>query len=212
MRRGSKGDFFTQLEGRDRYTLFCCFFTFGCSGFMALMMGSIMPMLRAQYGVSEALGGTLLSAHSLGNLISGFTYGLLPIRFGYKRSIVAVNALTYIGFAMLALMGQPVWLLCAFLFTGLGRGALSNFNNSTVAKVTDSNPMALNVLHGFFAIGAFAAPYAALAFTARGDGGWKGAALLVALLGGAALACMSRMHLTQDRPAKENKKTRPWNF
>lgn len=205
-------DFFKKMEKQDRYVLCCCFYAFFVSGFFSIMMGSIMPMLRAEYNVSEAAGGYLLSAHSLGNLIASFIYGLLPLMFGYKRSVIAINSLAFIGFTIMVLTGNYWALLLAFIFTGMGRGAISNFNNGTVARVSNSNPMALNLLHCFFAVGAFISPYVALVFTRSNDGMWKGATLFIVALGCVSLLAMSRMQLANNYPDKTDGKIKSVAF
>lgn len=206
-------DFMKKMEKNDGYVLKCCFYAFFCSGMMALMMGSIMPMLRESYGISEAMGGYLISAHSIGNFLVSFFYGMLPRYWGYKRSVMALNVLAWIGFVVMAVTGNYAMLFLAFVFTGIGRGAVSNFNNGTVARVSNSNPLALNLLHCFFALGAFIAPYIVLGFTNLGGSEmWRGATLTLAACGGLSIFMMSRMQLKNDRPDKQDKKLSSMEF
>ena len=55
--------FVSHLDQNDRRALFTCFYAFFCSGLFALTMGSVMPDLKATYGLSDSLSGILLSVY-----------------------------------------------------------------------------------------------------------------------------------------------------
>ena len=58
--------FIKKLDRNSRSTLFTCFFIYMCSGIYTLIMGSVMPDLKAAYQLSDTFSGVLLSAHSAG--------------------------------------------------------------------------------------------------------------------------------------------------
>lgn len=187
-------------EQNKRYILGSCFYAFFINGITGLILGSLLPYLTQTYGLDYKVSGLLLSAHSVGNLAAGFIAGALPAHLGRKRSIILLCSATALGFLGMILSGNPVFLLLSFLLTGIGRGSVSNFNNVIVTETSDGNPKALNILHSFFAIGAFIAPFLVLVFTHRNVEYWKFTSLSVAVLACVMVLLFSFMKM--DRTAE----------
>lgn len=195
--------FIKKLSKSERAVLYTCFFAFFCNGSLALMMGSAMPDLKAAYDLSDTMSGLFLSAHSAGNLIAGFISGIVPLYLGQKKSIILLSSLGFIGFVMMMVWGNPVWLLLAFVFTGLGRGSVSNFNNRTVNLLSGGSPAGTNLLHSCFAVGAIATPLIFLAVSRWL--GWRPAVGVTVLFGCVSLFNLSRMKLKQDKMDRRDK-------
>ncbi|MEG2603659.1 MAG: MFS transporter, partial [Clostridia bacterium] len=117
-----------------------------------------MPDLKLAYHLSDTMSGLFISAHSIGNLVSGFISGLIPLYLGRKNSVLLLASLAFIGFLMMVVWGNPVWLFLAFVFTGMGRGGVTNFDNRVVNILSNGSPAATNLLHSSFACGAILAP------------------------------------------------------
>ena len=150
--------FIHRMEPSRRRLLLTCFYAFFCSGLVSLMLGSAMPDLMRNWGLSDSFSGVLLSAHSIGNLVAGFVSGIVPLYLGRRRSIMCLASMAFVGMALMAVTGIPGLLFIAFVLTGFGRGSVTNFNNRTVNVLTDGSPAAANILHACFAIGAITAP------------------------------------------------------
>ncbi|MGH4138699.1 MFS transporter [Clostridium sp.] len=169
--------FYSQLSKDKRYILNCCFFVFAVNGLYSMILGSLLPIISNEYGLNNTMSGALLSAHQAGNLVSGFIAGVLPLYLGRKKSIMFLCSFVIMGFLIMILTGNPVLLILGFLFTGLSRGSISNFNNTIVNEVSNSSPVALNFLHSSFAVGALIAPFLVIICTnTAGKSGWKIAA------------------------------------
>ena len=195
--------FLGNLEKPSRKILYICFYAFFFNGLFSLMMGSILPDLKAAYALTETQSGMLLSGHSAGNLLAAFTSGLVPLLLGRRKSMMALSSLSAIGFAMMLLSGNPWWLVFAFILTGIGRGSVSNFNNGTVGQLSNGSPAASNLLHGFFAVGALSAPLVFL--LANSIGGWKAAIGAILMVGLSVIFGFSRMRFAQDKPDRKDK-------
>lgn len=195
--------FIRKLSKRERSILYTCFFAFFCNGSLALMMGSAIPDLKAAYQLSDTLSGLFLSAHSIGNLIAGFISGIVPLYLGQKKSILLLSSLAFIGFAMMIVWGNPVWLFLAFVFTGLGRGSVTNFDNRMVNQISGGSPVGTNLLHSCFAVGAILTPLIFLAVSRCL--GWRAAVGVVVLFGFVSLFNLSRMKLQQDHLDRRDK-------
>lgn len=202
--------FFRRLEPVRRKLLLTCFYAFFCSGLVSLMLGSAMPDLKRSWGLSDSFSGILLSAHSIGNLVAGFVSGLVPFWLGRRRSIMCLASMAYLGMALMALTGMPGLLFAAFVLTGFGRGSVSNFNNHMVNVLTDGSPLAANILHACFAVGAIAAPMLFLLLSRTVA--WQAGPFFVALCGTLAIFLFSRTQVPDDHPGRKQEGARTLAF
>ncbi|NLO84034.1 MAG: MFS transporter [Clostridiales bacterium] len=203
-------DFIKKLDKSKKTLLYTCFFAFFCNGSLTLMMGSAMPDLKLAYGLDNTLGGLLISAHSIGNLVAGFISGLIPLYMGRRRSVMLLSSLAAIGFLMMIIWGNPVWLFLAFVFSGVGRGGITNFDNRMVNIISGGSPVASNLLHSSFAIGAICSPMIFL--LGKSLFGWKAGLWFVAICGCISLFNLSRMKLDDDRPDRTDKTQSTMSF
>lgn len=195
--------FYSKLNKKERYIMMCCFFVFAVNGLYAMILGSLLPLISKQYGLNNTVSGALLSAHQVGNLVAGFIAGILPLYLGRKKSIIFLCSFVVAGFAIMMVTGNPVLLILGFLFTGLSRGSISNFNNAMVNEVSNSSPAALNILHSVFAVGAIIAPFLVIFSTKiGGDSGWKIAAGVIIGLAIISIFLFSRMEIDDEAKQK----------
>ncbi len=203
--------FYSKLNKDQRYILTCCFFVFAVNGLYAMILGSILPLISNEYGLNNTVSGGLISAHQAGNLIAGFIAGILPVYLGRKKAIIFLCSFVVMGFSIVMLTGNPVLLILGFLFTGLSRGSISNFNNTVVNEVSDSSPAALSFLHSIFAVGALLAPFLVIFSTSiGGDSGWRIATAIIIVLALISMVLFSRMNI--DDTAKQKEKTLSYIF
>ena len=69
-----------------------CYYAFSVNGSLTLMLGALMPFMRSTYGIRYQMAGILLSAHSIGNLISSFIAGALPVYLGRKKIFIMLGS------------------------------------------------------------------------------------------------------------------------
>lgn len=199
-----------KLTKSQRTLLYACYYAFFCNGLIALMQGSMMPDMKAAYGLSDTVGGVMLSAHSIGNLTAGFLSGLVGVYIGRKRTVIALSSLAFIGMALIALQGSPAVLFVAFVLLGVGRGSVSNFNNGTVNGITGGSATASNLLHAVFAIGAILAPMAFMVL--KGMFGWQAGPLFVTICGCVSVLNLSRVTVPDDKPAQSGRRSGGFGF
>ncbi|MEW9125028.1 MAG: MFS transporter, partial [Thermotaleaceae bacterium] len=199
--------FYTQLDKEQKYILNCCFFVFAVNGLYAMILGSLLPLISQEYGLNNTVSGALISAHQVGNLMAAFIAGILPLYLGRKKSIIFLCSFVIMGFLMMMITGNPVLLILGFLFTGLSRGSISNFNNTIVNEVSNSSPAALNVLHSIFAVGALTSPFLVILSTnLAGDIGWKIAVCVIIVLAAISMILFSRMRI--DNTARKTEQVK----
>lgn len=202
--------FFRDMSKSKQVLLLTCFYALFCNGSASLLMGSAMPDLKASYQLTETVSGVFLSAHSAGNLVAGFIIGLIPLWLGQRKSILLLSSLAFIGFLMMILWGNPVWLFVAFLFTGLGRGSVTNFTNRMVNSLSGGSPTASNLLHASFAVGAISTPLVFLLL--RNTVSWQAGLIYVVVLGCISLSNLGRMRLENDKPDPTDKANSTMSF
>jgi fucose permease len=131
---------------------------FLANGMLALSIGSLLPFIRDQRGLDYAFCGLIVSLHSVGNLISGFMAGALPLWIGRKKSILLFELFFPLSFLIILFGNNNFLLAFAFFATGLARGASSNYCNTKINSIATGVAWVLNGLHAMFAIGAFVFP------------------------------------------------------
>lgn len=184
-----------------------CFYTFFVNGVVALILGSILPYMRETYQLNYKIAGLLLSFHSIGNLISSYIAGVLPMYIGRRKSILLFSSFGVIAFLLMIITRNPIILILAFVLTGLNRGAVSNFNNRMVNEVATGKGWALNLLHSVFAIGAFISPFIALFFTMNNPNGWIYAVIVVSALCLISFLVYAFIPIIEDNPASKKEKS-----
>lgn len=166
-----------------RRQLICSYVVFIMNGMLALSIGTMLPFVRDERNLSYALCGTLVSLHSIGNLISSFFAGALAVKIGRKVSILLFNACFAAAYAIILFGSSPVWLIIAFTMTGLARGATSNFCNAAVNSLAPGKAGLINGLHAMFSIGAFAFPIFLILLTKNNPSNWIYACVFMLIIG-----------------------------
>lgn len=185
-------------------TIYLAFFN---SGMMSIMLGALLPYIRAEYALDYVQSGWILSAHQIGNLCAVLLAGILPYLIGRKNSTLIMGSGIMIGMLLMTLTGNPLLLFVAFLFTGISRGTMSNICNSCVSEYAGNKTAGLNMLHAVYAIGALLSPVLLMLAVALPSIGWKGAPRFIALLAVVIFILLGRSSLSNTptpRAAKQS--------
>jgi fucose permease len=182
------------------YTIYFAFFT---SGMMSTLIGALLPFMKTEYQMSYVLSGAVISAHQIGNFAALLIAGYLPYLIGRKNSTLTLSLGIVIGFLLMTLSGNPLLLLLAFAFTGIGRGTMSNITNVVMSEIAENKTASLNLLHASFAVGAFLAPFLAILTTSVFGVYWKVSAWVLVLFELAVLFFLSRSSLTGKPKTKQ---------
>ncbi|MFA9378066.1 MAG: sugar MFS transporter [Lachnotalea sp.] len=144
-----------------------CYYAFFSNGMMALVLGSILTYLIQEAGLSYSVAGGLLSAFAIGNLVASFINPAIAGKIGRKKTTIILSALIPIDLFIVSLVAPIPVLYIACILLGIGRGSVSIINNMVVNDY-DGTPLALNLLHTVFAMGAFLAPFLTSVFVNAG--------------------------------------------
>lgn len=178
---------------------------FVINGMLALSIGSLLPFIRDTRGLEYAFCGLIVSLHSVGNLISSFVAGALPVMIGRKKSILIFNSFFALSYLMIILSDNNFLLALSFFLTGMARGATSNFCNKSINELAPGKASILNGLHAMFAIGAFAFPLLLLALTSVNEANWIFACWFMLFMGIISWLIYYFIPLEKDVVAKEQK-------
>ncbi|MEG2842295.1 MAG: MFS transporter, partial [Ruthenibacterium sp.] len=195
----------TTISGTTKQQFAACYSTFFINGAIALCIGALLPYIRDSYGLDYAFAGLLVSLHSVGNLVSSFLAGVLPLWLGRRKSMLVFSFCIVLAFMMTTWGANPAMLMAAYVMTGLGRGAVSNFNNTMINEIAPGKAVALNLLHAAFAVGAFLAPFIVLLCTGTNAENWRIVCYLMAGMGVVEFIIYALMPISHDRVTKAEK-------
>ena len=156
-----------------------CYLTYFISGMVILIFGVILPNLIEERNLSFTAAGGLLSFLAIGNLCSSLVY---PVFCGMMSQKTAVVVLAVPVCLFLFTMGLPVPVLYVMIFLiGITKGMITIINNHAIRQVTGSSNQYLNLLHMWYAVGAFLSPFVTMLLMGAGMN-WKTILRLLAVL------------------------------
>ena len=176
------------------------FYIFALLGVYTLMVGALVPQIRAEYGISYELSGYLISANSIGMIAMTLIASYTAILFGLKRAYMIQHALVIIGFIGVTISGNPAILLIGMAFIGFARGSTANYSNQIVNDITKSDSRYMNIMGVFFSIGACVAPFFSQ-FSSDVAGNWRYANYVVSAAAAAGIIITLRMKLGGEATA-----------
>ena len=134
------------------------YFSFFVNGSVVLIVGAILPYVIDEAKISFAVAGSLLSFFAIGNFLASFVNPFLTRLVGRKISIFITSLFMPLSLLGLSFLPHVSVMLLLFILLGISRGCYSVINNAYINENSDGTPVALNILHMVFAIGAFLAP------------------------------------------------------
>ncbi len=150
------------MSKRQRYLIYDFFIAYFAMGLYLILIGSALPSIKADYGISYRIGGLMMSAQQIGYLVTGVCVSMIAQRLSVKAVYLGFGILAFVGLALMMVTGNPFVLLFAMLLTGSCKGSTCNFGNQLVSTMSGSNASLLNLAQAFFAVGACAAPLVAM--------------------------------------------------
>ena len=180
-----------------------CYLAYFISGMVILIFGVILPNLIEERNLSFTAAGGLLSFLAIGNLCSSLVYPVFCGMMSQKMAVV-VLAIPYPVCLLLFTFGLPVPVLYVMIFLiGITKGMITIINNHAIRQVTGSSNKYLNLLHMWYAVGAFLSPFVTMILMGAGMN-WKTILQLLAVL--TVLIVVSYATMDYRKIEKEEKK------
>lgn len=199
------------VSKKDKWSVvYHCYLTYFLSGMVILIFGVILPYLIEERGISFTAAGGMLSFMAVGNLLASLVYPVFCAKMTQKQASVLIAA-AYPVCLFLFTLKLPVTALYVMIFLiGITKGVITIINNHAIRQVTGSSNKYLNLLHTWYAIGAFLSPFVTSVLTSFGVD-WK---MILRLLAAATVGIviaywtMDYSRVEQDTGRKEEKKAR----
>ncbi len=159
------------------------FFTFAMT---TDAVGSVIPQLIAEHGLSMTAAGAFQYANMGGIAVGALLLGFLADRIGRKLTVILGLSLYGLASLLVAASGQYALLVALLAVSGLG---ISVFKTGALALIGDISPSTtshtrfMNTVEGFFAVGAIVGP-AIVGVLLKAEMSWKWLYAIAALICG----------------------------
>lgn len=132
-------------------------FLFGIS---MVIIGSLLPMLKTRFGMTDIAAGSLFSILPIGLLVGSVLFGPVVDKFGYRWVLSTASLLLALGFFGIAHLHSIHWLRGSIFFFGLGGGIINGSTSALVSDLSEGKNKIINLnwLGMFYGIGAFSMP------------------------------------------------------
>ncbi len=170
---------------------------------MALVLGSVLPYLIQEARINYSVAGGLLSAFAIGNLLASFVNPICVKQMGKKLATIILSALIPLSLFVITTLPSIPILYLACILLGIGRGTVSITNNMIVND-HDGRPIALNLLHTTFAMGAFLAPFLTGLYVGNGFN-WRWIMYTIMLL--CTISCIGYATMSLEEGTTNSKNT-----
>ena len=148
------------LAHRVRASVVVAYIAFVLTGVSASVGSVVLPAQIADYDVDRSTIGLTFFTFSAGFFLAGATTGWLMERFGTRLTLVAGSGTYVAGALLMAARPSFVLLVAVQLLAGYGTGIVESVLQAYLAGLP-SQTARLNLLHGFFGVGALLGPLAA---------------------------------------------------
>lgn len=134
-------------------------FLFGIS---MVIIGSILPVLKVRFGMTDIEAGGLFSVLPIGLLIGSVSFGPIVDRFGYRGVLSVASLFLAMGFMGIAYSPTVSLLSLCIFFFGMGGGAINGGTSALVSDLSEGRAKIINLnwLGLFYGLGAFSMPFA----------------------------------------------------
>lgn len=134
-------------------------FLFGIS---MVIIGSILPVLKVRFGMTDIEAGGLFSVLPIGLLIGSVSFGPIVDRFGYRGVLSVASLFLAMGFMGIAYSPTVSLLSLCIFFFGMGGGAINGGTSALVSDLSEGRAKIINLnwLGLFYGVGAFSMPFA----------------------------------------------------
>jgi DHA2 family metal-tetracycline-proton antiporter-like MFS transporter/DHA2 family florfenicol/chloramphenicol resistance protein-like MFS transporter len=171
------------------------------SVFTNTMVNVAIPLIRAQFGVSEAESGWVITGYALTFAVGIPIYGRVSDLFSLKRTFAFGLGMLAAGLAVCALAPTFPVLVAGRALQGVGAGAIPALAFGSVAKLLapGQRGIALGALSSSVGVGAAAGPV--LGGVLSGTAGWQ--SLFYVTLGLSLLVLAAAVYVLPDRISEQ---------
>lgn len=180
-------------------------YAYAVTGMAVLITGAIMPYLIEEFGLDYGAGGLLLALQAIGNLGASLIGGIISDYIGRKPIMLFGALCFFVGFGGVFFISSSTLLFVLLFIAGIGWGTMNSMLNSVMNDASGGRSDIMNLLHMFFAIGAFLTPLL-VGLMARLNISWRYSMLILSVLSAILFVVFLIMEVPAHRKGKTNKK------
>ena len=114
----------SKLKSFHYILIICLFFIMMFDGYDVVIYGATIPLLKADWGLSNIIAGSISSYTTIGTAIGAVLFGLYADRFGKKRIIILTTFLFSFFTLLSGFAPSPIFFIICRVIAGLGFGGV----------------------------------------------------------------------------------------
>lgn len=114
----------SKLRGFHYILISCMFFIMMFDGYDVVIYGATIPFLKAEWGISDMMAGSISSYTTIGTAIGAVIFGLYSDRFGRRRLILFTTFLFSFFTLLSGFATTPLLFIICRVIAGLGFGGV----------------------------------------------------------------------------------------
>lgn len=114
----------SKLKGFHYVLILCLFFIMMFDGYDVVIYGATIPLLKADWGITDIVAGSISSYTTIGTAIGAVLFGLYADRFGKKRIIIFTTFLFSFFTLLSGFAPTPLFFIICRIIAGLGFGGV----------------------------------------------------------------------------------------
>ena len=155
------------MHANKKITFLAAFSGIFLFGISMVMIGSVLPILKTRFGITDLEAGSLFSILPVGLLVGSVTFGPIVDKYGYRWVLALAALFLSLGFLGIAHAENIRLLRLCIFFFGVGGGVINGGTSALVSDLSEGKGKItnLNWLGFFYGVGAFSIPLALSAIT-----------------------------------------------
>ena len=114
----------SKLKSFHYILIICLFFIMMFDGYDVVIYGATIPLLKADWGISNIMAGSISSYTTMGTAVGAIIFGLYADRFG-KKNIIIFTICLFSFFTLLSgFATTPALFIVCRIIAGLGFGGV----------------------------------------------------------------------------------------
>ena len=151
----------SKLKGFHYVLIICLFFIMMFDGYDVVIYGATVPLLKAEWGISNIVAGAISSYTTIGTAIGAVLFGLYADRFGKKRIIILTTFLFSFFTLLSGFAPSPIFFIICRVIAGLGFGGVMPNIAALISEYAPRNKRAAIISFIFcgYSVGAMSASF-----------------------------------------------------
>ena len=151
----------SKLKSFHYILIICMFFIMMFDGYDVVIYGATIPLLKADWGITNIVAGSISSYTTIGTAVGAIVFGLYADRFGKKRIIIFTIFLFSFFTLLSGFATSPIFFIICRIIAGLGFGGVMPNVAALISEYAPTKHRAAIISFIFcgYSVGAMAASF-----------------------------------------------------